>query len=59
MEPTEEGGQLRLGFVAPMQGRYDVLRPRVLFGDRTAPPRAQETQTHPDTVRALRRRFRQ
>lgn len=59
MEPTEEFGQLRLGFVDPMQWRYEVIRPLVLFGDRTATQRAQETQTHPDTVRALRRRFRQ
>ena len=42
-----------------MQWRYEVIRPLVLFGDRTATQRAQETQTHPDTVRALTRRFRQ
>ena len=59
MEPTEEFGQLRLGFVDPMQWRYEVIRPLVLFGDRTATQRAHETQTHPDTVRALTRRFRQ
>ena len=59
MEPTEEFGQLRLGFGDPMQWRYEVIRPLVLFGDRTATQRAQETQTHPDTVRALTRRFRQ
>jgi putative transposase len=59
VEPTEEFGQLRLGFVDPMQWRYEVIRPLVLFGDRTATQRAHETQTHPDTVRALRRRFRQ
>jgi hypothetical protein len=39
--------------------RYEVIRPLVLFGDRTAPQRAQETRTHPETVRQLRRRFRQ
>lgn len=59
MEPREEFGQRRLGFVDPMQWRYEVIRPLVLFGDRTATQRAHETQTHPDTVRALRRRFRQ
>jgi transposase len=59
VEPREEFGQLRLGFVDPMQWRYEVIRPLVLFGDRTATQRAHETQTHPDTVRALRRRFRQ
>ena len=59
MEPREEFGQLRLGFVDAMQWRYEVICPLVLFGDRTATQRAHETQTHPDTVRALRRRFRQ
>ena len=59
MEPPEEFGQLRLGFVDPMQWRYEVIRPLVLFGDRTATQRAQETQTPPDTVRPLTRRFRQ
>jgi transposase InsO family protein len=59
VEPREEFGQLRLGFVDSMQWRYEVMRPLVLFGDRTATQRAHETQTHPDTVRALRRRFRQ
>ena len=59
MEPAEEFGQLRLGFVDPIQWRYEVIRPLVLFGDRTATQRAHETQTHPDTVRALTRRFRQ
>lgn len=59
MEPAEEFGQLRLGFVDSMQWRYEVIRPLVLFGDRTATQRAYETQTHPDTVRALTRRFRQ
>jgi hypothetical protein len=59
VEPTEEFGQLRLGFVDPMQWRYEVIRPLVLFSDRSAAQRAHETQTHPDTVRTLRRRFRQ
>jgi hypothetical protein len=59
VEPTEEFGPLRLGFVDPIQWRYEVIRPLVLFGDRTATQRAHETQTHPDTVRALARRFRQ
>jgi hypothetical protein len=36
-----------------------VIRPLVLFADRTAQQRAHETHTHPDTVRALQRRFRQ
>src|SRR5256886_4040256 len=35
------------------------IRPLVLFADRTASQRARETETHPDTVRTLQRRFRQ
>jgi transposase InsO family protein len=59
VEPTAEFAQLQLGFVDQIQWRYEVIRPLVLFGDRTAPQRAQETHTHPETVRQLRRRFRQ
>jgi transposase len=36
-----------------------VIRPLILFEDRTATQRAQETQLHPETVRTLARRFRQ
>ena len=59
MEPATDFAQLQLTFVDQMQWRYEVIRPLVLFGDRTATQRAQETQTHPDTVRTLQRRFRQ
>ena len=59
VEPTAEFAQLQLGFVDQMQWRYEVIRPLVLFADRTARQRAQETETHPDTVRTLQRRFRQ
>ena len=59
MEPTAAFAQLQLGFIDPIQWRYEVIRPLVLFADRTATQRAQETETHPDTVRTLRRRFRQ
>ena len=59
MELTAEFAQLQLGFVDQIQWRYEVIRPLVLFADRTAQQRAQETHTHPDTVRTLRRRFRQ
>jgi transposase InsO family protein len=59
VEPTAEFAQLQLGFLDHTQWRYEVIRPLVLFADRTAQQRAQETQTHPDTVRALQRRFRQ
>ena len=59
VELTAEFAQLQLGFVDQTQWRYEVIRPLVLFADRTAQQRAQETHTHPDTVRTLRRRFRQ
>jgi transposase len=59
VEPTAEFAQLQLGFADQTQWRYEVIRPLVLFADRTAPQRAQETATHPDTVRKLQRRFRQ
>ena len=59
MEPTAEFAQLQLGFADQTQWRYEVIRPLVLFADRTAQQRAQETHTHPDTVRTLQRRFRQ
>ena len=55
MELTAEFAQLQLGFMDRTQWRYEVIRPLVLFADRTARQRAQET--HPDTVRTLRRRF--
>jgi Winged helix-turn helix len=57
VDPTAEFAQLQLGFVDQMQRRYEVIRPLILFADRTAVQRARETQTHPDTVRKLRRRF--
>ena len=57
MDPTAEFAQLQLGFVDQTQRRYEVIRPLVLFADRTAGQRARETQTHPDTVRKLQRRF--
>jgi hypothetical protein len=59
VEPTTEFAQLQLGFVDQTQWRYEVIRPLVLFADRTAQQGAQETHTHPDTVRTLQRRFRQ
>jgi hypothetical protein len=57
VEPTAAFAQLQLGFVDQIQWRYEVIRPLVLFADRTPTQRAQETATHPDTVRTLRRRF--
>src|SRR5262250_2308184 len=49
----------QLPLVDQTQWRYEVIRLFVLFADRTATQRAQETATHPETVRALHRRFRQ
>src|SRR6266508_25101 len=59
MDSTAEFAQLQLRLVDQTQWRYEVIRPLVLFADRTATQRAHETATHPDTVRALHRRFRQ
>jgi transposase len=59
VEPTAPFTQLQLGFTDPTQRRYEVIRPLLLFEDRTATQRARETDTHPDTVRTLHRRFRQ
>jgi transposase InsO family protein/transposase len=51
--------QLQLRFVDPVQWRYEVIRPLVILQDRTATQRAEETQTHPQTVRKFKRRFEQ
>jgi Putative ATPase subunit of terminase (gpP-like) len=56
---TEDFAQLQLQFVDQAQWRYEVIRPMVLFADRTPRQRADETDTHPATVRTLTRRFRQ
>jgi hypothetical protein len=59
MEALPDFAQLQLHFVDHVQRRYEVMRPLVLLGDRTAAQRAEETQMHPETVRDLTRRFRQ
>src|SRR5262245_26106670 len=56
--------QLQLRFVDQIQWTYVPIRPSVLFDNRPTPPpaikqRAQETATHPETVRELTRRFEQ
>jgi transposase InsO family protein len=51
--------QLQLRFVDQLQWRYELIRPLVLFEGGTAAQRAQETHTHPQTVRKLTRRFQQ
>jgi transposase/transposase InsO family protein len=58
MQPMSDYAQLQLHFVDPGQRRYEVIRPIVLIGNRTAEERAKETQLHPETVRDLSRRFR-
>src|ERR671916_249281 len=59
VEPTAAFTQLQLRFTDQPQRRYEIIRPLLLFEDRTATQRAQETATHPDTVRTYLRRFRQ
>jgi transposase InsO family protein/transposase len=56
---ADDFAQLQLQFVDHTQWRYEVIRPVVLFADRTPQQRAQETQTHPATVRKLTRQFQQ
>lgn len=58
VEPTAEFAHLQLRFTDQTQRRYEVIRPLLFFKDRTATQRAQETETHPDTVRTFLRRFR-
>ena len=38
---------------------YEIIRPLVLFQDRTAIQRAEETRSHPETIGTLKRRFEQ
>jgi transposase len=57
VEAQEEFAQLQLRFVDQLQWRYELIRPLVLFPTGTATQRAQETGTHPDTIRTLKRRF--
>lgn len=57
MLPLPDADEPQLPFNDPTQYRYELIRPLVLFQDRTATQRAQETDTHPDTVGTLKRRF--
>jgi transposase InsO family protein len=59
MDALPDFDQLQLHFVDHVQWRYELIRPVVLLENRTAAQRAEETQTHPETVRHLARRFRQ
>jgi transposase len=58
MTLVSDYAQLQLRFVDSIQRRYEVIRPLVLIGDRTAAQRAEETHLHPETVRDWTRRFR-
>ena len=59
MQPLPDFDQLQERFRDPVQRRYEIIRPLVLFHDRTATQRAEETHTHPETVGTLKRRFEQ
>ncbi len=59
VQPRLDFDQLQELFRDPIQRRYEILRPLVLFQDRTATARAEETGTHPETVSHLKRRFEQ
>jgi hypothetical protein len=59
MEAASDFAPLELRFVAQLQWRSELIRPLILFENRPAMQRAQETHPHPETVRKLRRRFRQ
>src|SRR4029453_12849354 len=53
VEPVAEFAQLPLRFGDHVQWRYELIRPLVLFDDRTATQRPQKTHTHPNTVRTF------
>lgn len=64
MEAASAFAQLQLRFVDQCQRRYELIRPLILFEERPTPShairqRAQETGTHPETVRKFTRRFEQ
>jgi hypothetical protein len=57
VEPAPDFAHLQLRMTDQMQWRYELIRPLVLLEEGTPAQRAQETQTHPDTVRTFVRRF--
>ena len=59
MLPLSDADEPQLPFDDPTQHRYEVIRPVVVIGNRTATERAQETGMHPETVGRLKRRFEQ
>jgi transposase InsO family protein len=56
--PFPDAHDPQLPFNDPTQQRYERIRP-VLFKERTATQRARETDTHPETIGRLKRRFEQ
>jgi hypothetical protein len=59
VQPRLDFDQLQPRFRDPIQRRSEIIRPLVLWHDRTATQRAEETHTHPETVGTLKRRFAQ
>jgi len=57
--PDPETDDPLLPCIDPTQQRYELLRPLLLWPERTATQRARETGTHPETVGRLKRRFAQ
>jgi transposase InsO family protein len=62
VEAAGEFAQLQLYFMDQIQWRYELIRPLVLFEEPPTSPaairqRAQDTGTHPETVRKFTRRF--
>src|SRR4029453_14125568 len=59
VELMSDCAQLPLHFTDHVQWRYEVIRPLVLFADRTVAQRAEETHLHPDTIRRFTRHVQQ
>ena len=59
MLPFSDSDDPPLPFDDPTQQRYELIRPVVVIGNRTATERARETGMHPETVGRLKRRFEQ
>jgi transposase InsO family protein len=59
MQPLLDFDQLQPYFRDPVQRRYEIVRPLLFWPDRSAAQRAEETHTHPETVRTFKQRFEQ
>jgi transposase len=59
LEPMrDEFVHIQQSFTDQMQWRYELIRPTLLFNNPTPAQRAEETQTHIETVREVLRQFR-